>query len=76
MRLCNYCTDVVEDELHFLAFCPTYKELRLHLLSRLGDTYDVIVGREDTGSHQYVLDPLPDQASLFGKYIYECLECR
>jgi hypothetical protein len=76
MRFCNYCTDEIEDELHFLAFCPKYKELRLQLLSRLGDKYDVIVGKEDTVILQYFLDPLPDQASLFGKYIYECLECR
>jgi hypothetical protein len=76
MRFCNYCTDEIEDELHFLAFCPKYKELLLQLLSRLGDKYGVIVGKEDTVILQYFLDPLPDQASLFGKYIYECLECR
>jgi hypothetical protein len=76
MRCCSHCTVAIEDELHFLAFCPKYKELRLQLFSRLGTTYDDIAGKEDTAILHYFLDPVPDQACLFGKYIYECLECR
>jgi hypothetical protein len=65
-----HCTDQIEVKLHFLACCPKDKALRLQLLSRLGETYDDIVGKGATAILQYFLDPFLDQASLFGNNVY------
>ena len=32
LRVCQFCPNEIEDEMHFLLFCPTYKELRTKLL--------------------------------------------
>ena len=32
LRVCPFCPNEIEDEMHFLLFCPTYKELRTKLL--------------------------------------------
>ena len=32
LRVCPFCPKEIEDEIHFLLFCPTYKELRTKLL--------------------------------------------
>ena len=33
-RNCVYCDIYIEDELHFVMFCPLYEELRVHFIDR------------------------------------------
>jgi len=67
-RLCIYCdSDLLEDEIHFLLFCPFYDELRRPLIPHISErnTHDAFV---------YLLNSTaPNIIRLVAKFVYQGL---
>ena len=70
-RLCPFCHRIIEDEIHFLIQCPTYKELRDKLLSP-HILNNITLCDEDKFTNILKQKEL----KLTAKYIYEAFEIR
>ncbi len=70
-RICNYCDmDQIEDEIHFLLFCPLYEEFRRPLIPLISElnTHDAFV---------FLLhSTAPEVLKLVAKFIYLAFEKR
>ncbi len=72
-RLCLYCNQkAIENEMHFVMFCPRYAKKRTKMLKSLS------INNIPTGEAFCILMAAKTLkvASVFSKYISECLEMR
>ena len=58
-RTCPFCPDKVEDELHFVCYCPKYSQLRFLLYNSMGESFLALTTEQKfiklAQSHQYNL---------------------
>ena len=71
LRFCPFCPSRIEDEIHFLIKCPTYKEIRDNLLPKniLNNTQI-----SDNDKFKYILSG--NELNTTAKFIYEAFEER
>ena len=75
-RKCPFC-NCVEDEIHFLIFCPTYTPLRNDLLNTVQEKLkDVSWGNFDSKTMMKYLLGNIEIAPIVAKYLCKTLELR
>ena len=73
-RICSYCnTNSIEDELHFIIYCPFYDEERKFLMNIISSK--ICIDHKDTFVNIMCNNDVTVLFSL-GKYIQKCLKKR
>jgi hypothetical protein len=78
-RLCTYCSlDVVEDEMHFILYCPKYEPNRKILFSKLSE-FSSFTSMSDTVKFKFIMgynDGDYDIVKLVSEFIHDNLTLR
>ena len=72
-RLCPFCQDTTEDELHFLLVCPTYNCMRSTLLTAATSQTPELLNFELNQKFEYIMKNIDNNSA---KFISNCLELR
>ena len=70
-RFCPFCPTLIEDEIHFLVQCPTYKELRDKLLTNTSHSNKNFSNRD-----KFLAILKQDKLNTTAKFIFEAFELR
>ena len=74
-RICNICdSNDVEDEIHFLFTCKTYKIERTNWFSKMDINTDIL--RTVTDGYNELLQIIFNYPSATANYVIECIEKR
>ena len=72
-RICPVCSQMVEDEFHFLMQCPAYQDLRATMFNRIACDYAYFVKMDDL--ERFIFANINYQ-SLIGTYLLTAIERR
>jgi len=74
-RICPFCPNFNEDEIHFLLICPGYKTIRTKLFSEIGEK---LPNFDDLQNNQKFLYLMANHnlASITAKYVLKMMELR
>ena len=74
LRFCPFCTDKVEDEMHFLINCPVYNNLRIPFLDSLGTESISLGDTPDSDVFISLMTKSLEEVAIFTKNAFELRE--
>ena len=72
-RLCDFCTNAVEDELHFIFECRLYNDIRDQLLSKVRNMCSVFDSFDVQQKLKFLMSNMPSQLA---SYVYDAFSLR
>ena len=75
MRVCPFCPNSVEDELHFILQCPTYTILRDKILTNLGEINPLLNLCSQEEKFKYIMRNINRDIALFVTNCFNLRAC-
>ncbi len=73
-RFCPFCPQIVEDEVHFLLDCPTYRTARSQMLQNVAQKEPLFL--QKPLNEQFIQLMTPENVQFVAKTIHNCFEIR